>query len=86
MKCILHATRGTRLYLGGTAWDVASVQGVGVVCVVCVMGHDIFMLMQVAALPPCSPSLPAMCPLDGPQGEDRWWLQSCAVVICMGLR
>jgi hypothetical protein len=76
----------TRLYLEGMAWDVASMQGVEVVCVVCVMGHDMFMLMQVAVLPPCSSSLLAMCPLDGPQGEDGWWLQSCAVVTCMGLR
>ena len=49
-------------------------QGVGVAHVMHVIGCDMFMLMQVAVLPPCSPSLPAVHPLDGPQGEDGWRL------------
>jgi hypothetical protein len=73
-------------YSRGSAWDSTSVQGVGVARVMRVMGCDMFMSTQVATLPPCSPSLPAVRPLDGPQGEDGWRLKSSAAVTCAGLR
>jgi hypothetical protein len=73
-------------YSRGSAWDSTGVRGVGVARVAHVTGRDMFMSTQVAVLPPCSPSLPAVRPLDGPQGEDGWRLKSSAMVTCAGPR
>jgi len=87
MKCVSHGMgENFCFYSRDSAWDAAGVRGVGVAHVTRVTGHDMFMSTQVAALPPCSPSLPAVRPLDGPQGEDGWRLQICATVTCTGPR
>ena len=83
-KCILHASRGKLSLFDVHGLGCGRRAMCGVAHVTHVMGHNMFMSTQVAALPPCSP--PAAHPLDGPQDDDLWRFQSHIMVMCVAPR